>query len=289
MIVMDMDGTLLNDNQNISQRTYDALLKAQSQGVLIVLASGRSYKTLKPYGDYLQMPKFNGYYICVNGASIYNTKTDTNHVVQRLQLDEIQEIYAAATPYEVEIMGVLDSIIYDYIPESLMPLKQQYRIENNIEEDVPWTAGTFKMIVDQRKGYSEIYYIKSSDDIPQPVNKICIAHTAEHLVQPYQTLTNNLGHKYNFARTSPQWIECTPLSISKGNAILNLAKNLGINKDEILVFGDGENDLSMFEAVTYPIAMANAMDSVKAKAYLVTDDNNNDGIAKVLEKEVIKN
>lgn len=287
MIVMDMDGTLLNDNQNISPRTYDALVKAQSQGVMVVLASGRSYKTLKPYGDYLLMPKYNGYYICANGASIFETKTDTNQIVQRLQLDEIQEIYDTASSFDVEIMGVLDSTIYDYIPESLMPLKQQYRLENKIEDDVPWTAGTFKMIVDQRKGYSEIYYIKNSKEIPVPVNKICIAHTVEHLVEPYQVLTQKLGHKYNFARTSPQWIECTPIAISKGNAISTLAKEYNINKDEILVFGDGENDLSMFEAVTYPIAMANAMDNVKAKAYLVTDDNNNDGIAKVIEKEVL--
>ena len=99
-----------------------------------------------------------------------------------------------------------------------------------------------------------------------------------------EELLEKLGHKYHFARTSPQWIECAPQGINKGAAILRLAERLGITPDQIAVFGDGENDLSMFRVVKYPIAMGNAMDTVKKEAFEVTLDNNSSGIAHFLKK-----
>lgn len=282
LIIMDMDGTLLTSEGVISPRTYEALVKAEENGVRLVLASGRSWKTLQAFGEQLQMPKYDGYFIGVNGAAITETKTMTHHRIAQLQVDEIQEIFNFAKPYEVEIMGVLDSTIYDYVPDSLREIKRQYRIENNIADDVPWTGGTFKLIVDQRKGYSEIYDIKEAHEIPVPVNKMTLCHTKEGLEEIYPALLESLGHKYNFTRTSPSWIEIAPKQVSKGNAIRMLQEQLNITPEETYIFGDGENDLSMFTC-GIAVAMGNAMDLVKEKANRVTLDNNSDGIAAVVE------
>ena len=282
LIIMDMDGTLLNSNGVITKRTYDALMKAQENGVRLVLASGRSWKTLQAFGEQLQMPKYDGYFIGVNGAAITETKTMTHNRISQLQVEEIQEIFNFAKPYEVEIMGVLDATIYDYIPESLREIKKQYRLENNIADDVPWTGGTFKLIVDQRKGYSEIYDIKEAIEIPVPVNKMTLCHTEEGLKDIYPALLENLGDKYNFTRTSPTWIEIAPKSVSKGNAIRLLQQQLNIAPEETYIFGDGENDLSMFPC-GIAVAMGNAMPTVKEKANKITLDNNSDGIAAVVE------
>lgn len=287
MIVMDMDGTLLTSNQEISCRTKETLIQAEEKGIILVLASGRSYRTLVPFGEQLNIPSFGGYYIGVNGAAITNAKTMKHTIIRQLQLPEIKEIFEATKPFEIETMAVLDDTIYDYIPTSLRAIKKQFRIDNNIAEDVPWTAGTFSMIVDQRKGYNHIYEIQNASEIPCPVNKICLAHTKEKLEEPYQWLVQNLGERYHFARTSLEWIECAPQGINKGNAIRKLAEELNIGLDQILVFGDGENDLTMFEAVKYPIAMGNAMEKVKETAYEITLDNNHDGIAEFLNKNDI--
>lgn len=286
MIVMDMDGTLLNKDQVITQKTHDALIKAQQRGVKVVLASGRSYRTLTNYGLNLLMDEYEGYFICVNGAAITDVKTMETQMIKQLQPAEIHDIYQAIKPFEVEAMGVLDDTIYDFIPESVMALKKQFRMEHNIAEDVPYTAGTFSMIVDQRKGYDHIYYIKDGLEITCPVNKICIAHNSERIAEVYEHVQKLFGDKYTFARTSPQWLECNPKGVSKGAAILKLAQEHQINPDEIMVFGDGENDLSMFGVVSYAIAMGNAMDTVKAKAYDVTASNNEDGIALSLDKYI---
>ncbi len=284
MIVMDMDGTLLNKNHEISEMTKRALLEAQKNGVKIVLASGRSYRTLIQYAEVLEMAKYDGYFIGVNGAAITQVSNMKHEVLAQLQVEEIHEIFKAVKPFEIEAMAVLDDTIYDYIPVSLRSLKKAFRLENNISDDVPWTAGTFSMIVDQRKGYNYIYDIQSEEEVKCPVNKVCLAHTADHLVKPYEYLMNHLSHKYNFTRTSPQWIECAPKSISKGNALKQIANQFNIRMDEIVVFGDGENDLSMFEVVKYAVAMGNAMECVKEASFEVTDTNNQDGIAKFLKK-----
>lgn len=287
MIAMDMDGTLLNSNHVIGEETLQALIEAEKKGVRLVLSSGRSYKSLTAFGEQLQMPQYDGYFIGANGAAITKTATMEHEVIRRLNSEEIHEIYEAAFPYEIEIMGVMDATIYDYIPKSLKKIKEEYRKENNIAADVPWTAGAFGLVIDQRKGYSEINYINGPDDIPCPINKICFAHLPERLDIPYQELCKKLGNKYHLARTTYQWIECQPFGINKGNALLKLAKELNISPDEIAVFGDGENDLSMFKVVKYPIAMANAMESVKEAAYEITLDNDSEGIAYFLKKHHI--
>ena len=67
LIVMDMDGTLLNSDQCIPEENLNALMEAQKRGIRLVLASGRSYKTLTEYGLQLKMPEYDGYFIGVNG------------------------------------------------------------------------------------------------------------------------------------------------------------------------------------------------------------------------------
>lgn len=283
MIIMDMDGTLLSSEGKITERTKNALMQAQKKGIRVVLASGRSWKTLKGFGEELQMGSYDGWFIGVNGAALTETKTMNHTVISQLQVDEINEIFECASPFGVEIMGVLDSTIYDWIPDGLREIKRQYRIENNIASDVPWTGGVFALIADQRKGYSEIYDIPGVETIQCPVNKMTFCHTPEVLSKVYAELMQTLGHKYNFVRTSPQWIECTPKSVSKGNAIRMLQNQLGITKEETIIFGDGENDLSMFDC-GHAVAMGNAMETVKAQADEITLDNNSDGIAVVIEK-----
>ncbi len=286
MIVMDMDGTLLNVNQEILPETKEVLIDAEKKGIRLVLASGRSYRTLTKYGLELKMDEYEGNFICVNGAAITDVSNMKTRYIRQFIPEEMHEIFNYAKQFDVEIMAVQDSIIHDYIPESVMQLKKEYRKLHNIEDDVPYTAGTFYLIVDQRKGYEQIHYIQTVEEIICNANKMVITHEPEVIEQVYSKLVAHFDGKYTFAKTSPRWIEVSPYGISKGNAILTLAKQYGISPDEIMVFGDGENDLSMFEVVKYPIAMENAMETVKEKACFVTKSNNDNGIAYAVKKHI---
>lgn len=288
MIATDLDGTLLNSKSEISVETKQCLIKAQEEGICLVLASGRSHLSLINYGQQLKVDEYNGYYIGANGATLTNANTLEHKIISQLKKEEIKNLFNDAKLFNVEILGVVDDTIFDYIPSELKEIKKEYRIKNNISDDTPWTAGNFKIIHDQRKNnYTNIIYIENYDEINQPINKLCFADEEKNLTELYNLLIEKYGDKYHFALTSPTWIETTHLGINKGDALLGLAKSLGIKKEEIVAFGDGENDLSMIKLVKYGVAMSNAMDSVKKAAYAITDDNDSNGIAKYLEKNKI--
>ena len=92
LIVMDMDGTLLNSDQCIPEENLNALLEAQKKGIRLVLASGRSYKTLTEYGLQLKMPEYDGYFIGVNGAALTKTATMEHEIIRQLQKDMVDGI-----------------------------------------------------------------------------------------------------------------------------------------------------------------------------------------------------
>ncbi len=219
MIIMDMDGTLLNSEGVIPSRTKEKLISLEKEGVVVVLASGRSWKTLEGFGKELEMDQYQGWFIGANGTALTEVKTMEHTVLGQVTPSEIREIFEVAKPYEVEIMGVQDATIFDYIPDSLREIKRQYRLENNIAEDVPWTGGVFKLVSDQRKGYSTIYDLKDVEGFSESVNKMTFCHHEDVLKEAYETLSAKLGDRYNFMRSSHTWQECTPRSIIKGNAI----------------------------------------------------------------------
>ena len=83
-------------------------------------------------------------------------------------------------------------------------------------------------------------------------------------------------------------IEINAKDISKGNAVKFLAKHYGIKREEVICIGDNENDISMIEYAGLGVAMGNACDKIKEISNFITDTNNNDGVAKVIEGFIIK-
>jgi len=75
-----------------------------------------------------------------------------------------------------------------------------------------------------------------------------------------------------------------PHQTNKGTGIIQLIKILNISKDEVMAFGDGDNDLEFFESVGWPVAMGNACDALKPYAQLTTKSNAEDGVADMLER-----
>ena len=93
---------------------------------------------------------------------------------------------------------------------------------------------------------------------------------------------------YDILEVGPAWIEIMPKGVSKASGLLRVGEKLGISTDEMMAFGDAENDIEMLKTVKYGIAMGNAMDSLKSVAWDVTDTNDNMGIAKALDKYIFE-
>lgn len=287
LIAMDMDGTLLQSDNTISNQTKHALIEAQKQGVRLVLASGRSYRKLHSYAKELRMDQYGGYLIEVNGTALYDVATDKRTVKHQLLKKDATVIFDTLRGFEVEILGMGDESIYDFIPESMMEAKRVFRRLHQLPEDYPWTAGAFSFIFDNRIGYPEQYTVTSAAEYPKSLNKVAAAHHPEKLDAQLPEIRAALEDQFWLGVTSPGWLEIMPKGVTKGNALTALMKTLGISKEEAMAFGDGENDIEMLEAVKYGVAMENALEHVKSYACKVCPNNNHDGIAVTIEREIL--
>lgn len=281
-IVMDMDGTLLNEKDEISPETRDFLIDLEKRGVKLILASGRSYTRLLRYAKELEMDKYGGWFIEIDGVAIYEAATGNRTKFHVMQPTEIHDIYQDLTTSGAEPQACFDDGLFCFIPEKAIPIKKKLREEQNVPDDYPWTAGPWNWLSDLSKGYPHITYVKSADEINRDVNKIQIMDDQENIQPLFEHLQKNFGDRFSIYRTTPKQLEVLPLGFSKGEALKRLMKQEGWKKDEVVVFGDGENDVSMLKAVDNSFAMGNAQDFVKKEAKFVTDTNRNNGIPKGL-------
>ncbi len=265
-IIMDMDGTLLAPGDHILPETKQKLLELERQGVTLILASGRSYTRLLPYADQLDMAANGGYLIEVDGISLYDMGAGEREVLRRMDPSEIREVYTDLMHLNCEAQACFDDGFFDYFDEDIRRKKEQLRKERNLPDDFPWTAGPWDWLADLRSGYPNQTFVHSAEEINRPINKIQLMQDEDKIREIYDFLIRKYGDRFEIFRTCPRQLEILPKGYSKGKTLKRLMEMKGWNKDEVVAFGDGENDVSMFEVVDDSFAMANARDFVKAKA-----------------------
>lgn len=262
LIVMDMDGTLLTDNKEVTTYTLEKLMSVQDQGVTLALASGRPITRLKDYTELLRFNEKGGFIIEGNGVAYFDYFKGSHHEVRRCSHEEAQEIIDYISPLNVEIliMGEVDAYIILAKGQS-----ESYWIKTTTVENLK---------------NRDIIYIDSIDEIKERLNKVCVCGIPE-VIEKVSMHLKGLNKKYWYGRIMQHWIEIQPKEISKGNALSMIMKQYGYTKEDVLVFGDGENDISML-TVGKGIAMSNALDSVKKVCYAICDSNEEEGIANYL-------
>ena len=277
-IVMDMDGTLLDGNNQILPETKEALIQCEKMGIKLILASGRSYTRLMSYAKELEMPKYGGYLLEVDGIAYYDLKENKRHILRQMTREDCEPVFSYLMTLDLESMCVFDDGLFDYIPESIMNLKRKIRQSGDYTDDFPWTGGPWNWLSDMRDGYPKITYIQSVDEIHFPVNKIQIIQDEDKLEDIYKDIYSRYHLDYEMFRTCPREIEILPKGYSKGLTLKRLMDQFGWKEDEVFAFGDGENDVSMFGVVTHSFAMGQAKEYVKEKAAHITKSNVEQGI-----------
>ena len=283
-IVTDMDGTLLNERDQITETAREYLIACQKKGIRLILASGRSYVRLMPYVRELRMEEFGGILIEINGLAVSYLGTGRRTVFSQLEQEDIIPLAAFLKDQDTEIEGYQDDTLYYWIPEWQRPFKEAERKKRGYPEGHPLVADAWSWITsdDFSHNYPHLIEISSPEELPGRLNKINCVDTKERIEQIFERLTERFQGDYEMVRTCPRQIEIAPGGITKGQTLKMLMEEAGIDKDEVLVFGDGENDVDMFRQVTHSIAMGNAADYVKQHALRVTDSNSREGLVKAL-------
>ena len=283
-IVTDMDGTLLNSRDEITERTKKALMACQAKGIRLILASGRSYVRQMPYAEELKLRQYGGCLIENNGLTINDMTPGGRHKLACLGQKDIALLFPILRKWEVEIQGYEDDSVYYWIPDWQRPLKEQECREKGYPEGYPLVAGAWSWVTENINGYPRQIEIHGMEELPEKINKLNATDRAERIQELHKALTAELGEQYEFVRTGPRLIEISPKGITKGQTLKRLMDAAGIRPEEVMAFGDGENDVDMFRTVKYGIAVGNAADYVKEHAFDVTGTNNEDGLAAALEK-----
>ncbi len=272
-ILLDIDGTLTNDKKVITSRTKEALLAAQSKGVVLVLASGRTATGLSTYAQELELSSHGGVLVCYNGAKSLNCQTGEVYFEQALTIDQAKRVLEHMKGFDVA--PVIDHGEYMYV--------------NDVYFTIPGQAAYPELII-QYEGHSNNFLLCEKKDLAAfcdfPLNKILVAGEPSYLQEHWKQMATPFEGELTSMFTAPVYYEFTPLGVDKTRALKRTFEVLGIDRSEVMSFGDAQNDLSMIEWARVGVAMGNAADVVRAQADFVTLDNNHDGIAHALEELV---
>lgn len=263
MIVLDLDGTLTNSKKEITPKTFEALMKAQEQGVKVVLASGRPTYGIVPLAKQLQLADHCGYMLAYNGGKIINCADGSTLFNQELDPELVPMLCREAKNAGMEILT--------YQGEGIAATKKD-------DEYVQHEAFINKMpVVEYNDFISQVEY---------PINKCLIVGDPTPLHELELRLAKMMeGHMLVY-RSADFFLECVPMGIEKSQSIDRLIASLGISKEEVIAVGDGYNDKGMIEYAGLGVAMANAPEEVKQAANFITLSNEDDGVAHVVEKFV---
>lgn len=251
---IDLDGTLLNSNHEISEENINTLSKLQEQGHCIILNTGRAYADVIKLRalQNMELPIF-----CINGSVLYSASKELLYEAT-LSVSTYQEIFTILKELGV---GILVYTNYGGFPSTLPPLHGKSKGElNTLFEEFNYDEILNK---DQLKIYKVIALVH-----PDQQNRV-------------EGIENALGSKFpiSMASSFPNNVEITSNEAHKGKALLRYQQMMNLSFEEIIAFGDGGNDLAQFEVAGTSVAMGNAPLHVQQKADLITKTNDEDGFA----------
>ena len=266
LIAFDLDGTLLRSDKSISPRTMHALHAAQERGVLLVPATGRLYRSLP---EALLDEQLSRYFILVNGAQVYDSLES-----RTLLREELPPELALPMLQFLKTRNVVRGVYIDGLGHMS---REDYAAIHNV-------ARTFATETLLRRSYCP------TDDLEQFTAS---AHSVQKIIAFFHDPSEKQPVLREIAADFPGYavssslgnnIEINAKYATKGNALRFLCRQLGIYPAQCMAFGDGTNDYSMLRAAGLGVAMENASEEVQSCADEVTQTNDEDGVAQMIER-----
>ena len=257
MIVMDLDGTLLNEQGKTTIETQEYLQILKEKGYVIVIATGRMYASIL---NATSGAKFANYIISDTGSYIYNTEKKEPIMKKDLTEDFARKI----------LLSYKDNCQYIDICDKNTIFKYT---ESTVSSDIIKSTKDIEYIL---KNCSHISHIaltmKTEKDTLEAYNNLLTNEKGINIILMQDSFSNR------------KWLDIMPANCTKYSGIQYLSKMLNIENEDIIAFGDGVNDSEMLKNCGYGVAMINALPEVKRVADDITKkDNNYDGVIDYLK------
>ena len=261
LIATDLDDTLLDGGSELTLRTQAALNAAMAVGCGICLSSGRMLEAMLPFARRVGV---NAPMLLYNGAMLYDHNTD-------------RTLYASRVPFKLALGIVrLAEAMGFYI--QLYPGKGYYCSE----------------IIDHTAAYARQIHVDAIpvhmpmsrwlEENPADLQKLLIIDTPEGADRAQAALREAFPTGACFLKSKAHYVEIAPEGVDKGRSLARLADLLGLTSDEVMAFGDGQNDVPMLEYAGFGYAMANSCPQALACTDLIAPPNTEDGVAQVIER-----
>jgi Cof subfamily protein (haloacid dehalogenase superfamily) len=263
LIATDVDGTLLDENEQVTARTKAAVMAAVEAGTQFVLATGRPPRWISPVVDALG---FAPMAVCANGAVLYDAANDRILSARTLSVDVLIELAEVATRI---------------IPGAGLAVERVGRSAHD--------AATPQFL--SSPGYEHAWLnpdnteVSLEDVLGAPAVKLLIRKAGARSADMAAALAEHVGMQGDLTySTNNGLIEVVPLGVSKATGVDEVARPLGITAEDVVAFGDMPNDIPMLLWAGLGVAMGNAHPEAMAAADEVTAPNTDDGLARVLER-----
>lgn len=284
LVAIDLDGTLLNSYGEVSNENKQAIKNAINNGVEIVLSSGRIGDSVESIAHDLGA---NNYYISGNGSMLYNMKENEieyeNFIEKEKMLKLIKICDENSIYYSIytENMVITKSLKYNVAfynyenSKKLSNKRTNINIVQNIYEYVENLEDN-KFLKITICDDSEIIFSRIIDKFKK-INNIDVLDVAHMSRKIIKDGTEEVPVEYYYT-------EITNKNADKWTAIEYLIKKLNIKKEEVIAIGDNMNDELMIKNAGMGVAMGQSNPRIKEIADVVTQDNNNNGVANILNK-----
>lgn len=263
LIASDFDGTLITDDQVITEKTKSAIFEARKRGAKFVIVTGRGYMTVASRAKEISndMP-----IVCLNGAYVRDEK----------------EIYYKKTLSKEMVIKTLEIVKKYGCRFHVYNENQVISLENKFWEKFYkiWKkelGDNYKSILVTEESYESIIENYGND-----VLKFLLFDTDPERLREIKAEFDN--EDVQTSSSNPYNIEIFNKEASKGLALKSIAEKFNINREEIMALGDGDNDISMIEFAGIGVAMGNSFGDVQKRADYVTLSNNEEGVAEAIKR-----
>ena len=259
IVATDLDGTLLNSQLMLSDKNRDALRRLKKQGVHVVLCTGRPFHGMSYLIDEIGLDK-DDYTISYNGSLVQTC--DGTYILHQAQLSPV-DFYQLSLFFAQYGLGV-----------HAMTMDKMYTYNKSIH---PFT------VRESYLGNLPITVLEDGEYVSEYIIKIMAVGNPEKLDEASQLIPNLFGELFSLNKSEAFYLEIMQNGDNKAKALQLLLDEFGLTSEDLLTFGNNQNDLEMITFAKVGVAVGNAVDELKEKSDYVTESNDNDGVALFLE------
>lgn len=263
LLVLDIDGTLVNSKKEITLATMRAIDRWRDAGNLLAIATGRPTAGVRQIAEKLALKEKGGYILSYNGACITDAKSG-KRICEKILPADMPSMLAGWASSRSDV-GLIS-----YEDETVLSLFEP-------DEYIKLEAVTINhMNLVHRPDFAQY--------IDFPVHK-CLLTAKPDIAEAYEKELASLTEgSVSVYRSEPFFIEVMPLNVDKAGALAEFVPQLGMSVEDVICCGDGYNDISMIRWAGLGVAMANAHPPVKEAADHITLSCDEDGVAVLIDK-----